>query len=281
MGLDLDEASPTLFVTNHGRQGVRIELFRLDFDELTANHVRSIVHPLVRAPNSIAVINSHELLVTNQHYFLASDYPLLSRAETYLAPPLGTVVHIRILSNGSVDAQVVASLPYANGKAVLNETTVAVSASNKAAVYFYTYAVATSYGQPSFSSVPVAPHPTLKYHSRVRVPFMPDNLSVSRDSALIIAGHPHLRILFQFAHSRRVCNRPEELIKPENRHRREHECEAVTAPSWVSEWTEAGGLQHIYSGYDYPSSATAVRDGYKNVGIVAGLYAKGLMVWRD
>ncbi len=172
-------------------------MFHLDFDALSASHVSTLKHPLVRAPNSIAVINSHELLVTNQHYFLASEYPLLCKAETYLAPPLGTVVHVRILANGSVDAQVVARLAYPNGIVLLNETTLAVSATNKAAVYLYTYEAATSDGSDDSADVSPTPprlHPVLKYHSQIRVPFLPDT-SMSRDGSLIIAGHPNLPIL--------------------------------------------------------------------------------------
>ncbi|KAH8901438.1 putative paraoxonase [Thozetella sp. PMI_491] len=281
LGLELDEATSTLFVTNHQRQGPGVEVFKLDFDALTATYIRSIVHPLVHAPNSVAVIDSRSFLVTNQHYFVVADYPLLSQIETYTAPPIGTVVHVRILSNGTVDAEVVARLPYPNGIVLFNETTVAVSSSNNAAVYFYAYTPAASLESPADSSAPRQSHPTLKYRSSIRVPFHPDNLSVSRDGTLFIAGHPHLRTLGQFTRSRQICNRPEVLAKPEHADMREHGCKALSAPSWVSEWSEAQGLRHIYSGYEYPSSATAARDVDKNVGIVAGLYAKGIMVWRE
>lgn len=58
-------------------------------------------------------------------------------------------------------------------------------------------------------------------------------------------------------------------------------CEGTGAASWASEWTPEGGVKHIYAGWEYPTSASVVRDRERGVGIVTGLYAKGLLVWRD
>jgi arylesterase / paraoxonase len=257
-------------VTNHGRQGSRIEQFDLDLDSLTATHVRTIVHPLINIPNSIAAISASEFYVTNQHYFLAREYPLLSMLETYLAPPIATVVHVHLLENGTVDAAVVARQAFPNGILLYNDTTLAVASSSKRTVYFYTVIPAAD----------AAGHPSLQLADSFRLPFLPDNLAISNDDgALLVAGHPHVQSLNNFARSRKICHRPEVLeIQGQEA---QTMCAETRAASWAVEWTPDGGVKDIYAGWEYPTSASIVRDKTRRVGIVAGLYAKGLLVWRD
>ncbi|KAI1078726.1 putative paraoxonase [Whalleya microplaca] len=274
LGLEFHEPSSTLFVTNHRRQGSRIEQFHLDLETLTATHVRSLSHPLIRTPNSIVALSESEFFFTNQHHFTAREHPsLLWGLETYVALPIASVVHARILEDGALDgaldAAVVARQAYPNGIALLNDTTLAVAATNKRLVYLYTV-----------SSQGTQTHPSLKLDSSIWLPFLPDNLAVSKsDGALLIAGHPHLPSLNKFARSRQICHRPEESAK-KGREIKDM-CAGTGAASWTSEWTPEGGVKHIYSGWEYPSSATVVRDREKGVGIVAALYARGLLVWRD
>lgn len=257
-------------MTNHGRQGSRIEQFDLDLETLTATHVRTVVHPLISIPNSIAAVSTSEFYVTNQHHFTARENPLLWALETYLAPPIATVVHVHILENGTVDAAVVARQAYPNGIVHLNDTTLAVASSSKRTVNLYTVSPAAD----------AAGHPTLQLADSFWLQFLPDNLAVSKeDGALLVAGHPHLPSLNKFARSRKVCNRPEvlEALGEEG----EAMCAQTGAASWAIEWTPEGGVRDIYAGWEYPSSASVVRDRKRRVGIVAGLYAKGLLVWRD
>lgn len=269
IGFEYDEPSSTLFITNHGRQGSRIEQFNLDLDTLTATHVRSIVHPLISIPNSIAAVSGSEFYVTNQHHFTAREHPILWAVETYAAPPIATVVHVNILEDGTVDAAVVARQAYPNGIVLLNETTLAVASSSKRTVNLYTVSPAQT-----------PQHPSLELADSFWLPFLPDNLAVSKsDGALLVAGHPHLPSLNKFARSRRICHRPEVLQTQDQE--TQAMCAATGAASWASEWTPEGGVTHIYAGWDYPTSASVVRDKEKRFGIVAGLYAKGLLVWRD
>ncbi|KAI1381968.1 putative paraoxonase [Hypoxylon crocopeplum] len=272
LGLEFHEPSSTLFLTNHPRQGPRIEQFHLDLDTLTATHLRSLSHPLIRVPNAIAAVSESEFFVTNQHHFTAREHPrLLWAPETYIAPPIASVVHVRILENGTLDAAVVARQAYPNGIALFSDTTLAVASSNKRLVYLYSISSGAGVTQT---------HPSLKLASSIWLPFMPDNLAVSKnDGALLIAGHPHLPSLNKFASSRRVCYRPEVLAESEPE--AQQMCATTGAASWASEWTPEGGVEHIYAGWEYPTSATVVRDREKGVGIVMGLYAKGLLVWRD
>lgn len=297
LGLAFDEASGTLFAVSHARAGSRIERFALDLAALTATHTGTIRHPRIRAPNSIALVNAHELYVTNDHFFVARRSGWLSKLETMLALPLGSVVHVKLgeqeqeqdeteragrggngnggSGNGGngngeetktlpVSVRVVARVAFANGIHMLNATTVAVAACSRAAIYLYER-------QQDDAS--------LAFKTSFRVPFLPDNLSV-HGGKLYLAGHPHFPSLARFTQTRRVCNEPLELAKA-SPSVQEYCQTGAPAPSWVAEWTDEGGLTSLYAGTGYPSSATAAKDPSRGVGIVAGLYAKGLLVWRD
>ncbi|RYP91875.1 hypothetical protein DL770_001997 [Monosporascus sp. CRB-9-2] len=284
LGMAFDEASSTLFVANHAKAGPRIEVFKLEINALKATHVRTVSHPLIHGPNSIALVSSEEFFVTNDHAIPATRSKFLSVLETYLAPPTGTVVYVD-LRGAEVEADVVARAPFANGMEILNATTVAVASSSRGAVYLYTLTPhpLPSSPQPNDDKAAQKRTPELTYASRIKVPFVPDNLSLSRSKTgktkLIIAGHAHAPSLTHFAATRHICNDPAELARadPETA----SYCEAATAPSWVSEWSEEDGLRHLYVDTEYPSSATAARDADRGVGIVAGLYAKGLLIWRE
>lgn len=271
IGLEYHEPSATLFVTNHLRKGgPRIEQFRLDLDAMTATHLRSISHPLLNSPNSIAAYNGEEFFVTNQLFFMPAYHPVLSLLETYFGPPLARIVHVRILPSGEIDASVVKRQTYPNGITFLHdESQVAVASSNKAIVYIYNV---TNHG--------AAGHPTLKLEYTIsNLPFLPDNVATTPEGALLIAGHPHLGHLGAFGNTRRICHRPEVLAKASDAEK--EMCAKTQAGSWVSEWTSDGGLSHIYSDWEYPTACTAVRERARGFGIITGLYARGILVWKD
>ncbi|CEI40078.1 unnamed protein product [Fusarium venenatum] len=259
LGLAFDEQTSNLFVTNHAQAGPRIEMFNLDIDSLTARYIQTIEHPLIHGPNSIAIINGQELYVSNDHYITKRQSVLVSNLETYLGTPTGTVVHVSI-KGSEIQAKVVARVPFANGIEILNSSTVAVASSSRAAVYFFD-----------------TPNPTaLKYKSKIMLPFLPDNLSGYGDK-LMIAGHAHMPSLVKFTQSRRICNDPVEY-EHANSKTKEY-CETAEATSWAAEWSESEGLKNLYVDTEYPSSSTVVKGG--RVGIITGLYAKGILVWRD
>lgn len=156
-------------------------------------------------------------------------------------------------------------MPFANGIEILNKTTVAVSATSRAAVYLYNLEREGDYG-------------SLKYTAQIPTPFAPDNLSLTKGK-LMIAGHPQVAILAKYAATRHVCYDDKRLAAADDEMKRY--CETVSAPSWVAEWAEDSGLKNLYVGTEYASSATAARDADRGVGIVAGLYARGIMVWKD
>ncbi|OCL02849.1 putative paraoxonase [Glonium stellatum] len=255
LGIEYYMPTSTLYVVNHARTGSTIEIFRLSVSSFTATHVRTLRHPLVHTPNSIAAISDMEIYFTNDHYFPVRKSPLLAKAETFLAVPGGSVVHIDLTTDS---ARSVAHIPFANGIAVLNETTLAVSSSSKPGIYIYA----------------MTKQRDLVLQKVVRVPSLVDNISVDENGKLLIAGHPHVPSFLTVSGSRALCN-------SEKQKESESEVCKVRAPSWVGEWTEDAGLTELYQGLEYETSSTAIRDAKRGVGIVTGLYAKGIMVWKE
>lgn len=164
-------------------------------------------------------------------------------------------MHVNLITDS---AKIVAHIPFANGIAVLNETTLAVSSTSKPGVYLYTMTKQSG----------------LVLQKVIRVPSLIDNLSVDADGKLLIAGHPHAPSLVTVSDARALCNSD----KPAER---ESEVCKVRAPSWVGEWTEEAGLRELYQGLDFETSCTAIRDTKKGLGIVTGLYERGIMVWKE
>ena len=261
LGLAFDERSSHLYVVNHARAGSRIELFELNLKKATAKHLRTIQHPLLHAPNAISIMSSHEIHVTNDHQFTTRTSNFLSKLETYLGWAGGSVVYVN-LANDQVEARTVAHVAFANGIHKVNATTMAVASSNGGVVKLFDF----------------KPNGDLDYISDITLSFFPDNLSIS-DGKLLIAGHPHLPSLTKFAGSRYICNYPDELEKASPAMK--EYCENSLCPSALAEWTEEQGVRMLYSGLDQPASTTGARDAKRKTGIITGLYAKGIFVWRE
>ncbi|RGP79060.1 serum paraoxonase lactonase 3 [Fusarium longipes] len=226
LGLAFDQQTSNLFIANHAQAGSRIEMFNLDIGSLTARYIQTIEHPLLHGPNSIAIVNSHELYVSNDHHITKRQSAFISSLETYLGTPTGTVVHVS-LKESEVQAKVVARVPFANGIEILNSSTVAVASSSRGAIYLFD-----------------TPNPTIfKYNSKILLPFLPDNLSGSGEK-LMIAGHGHIPSLAKFTHSRRVCNDPAEFERADSKAK--ELCKTAKAPSWAAEWTESEGLKNLF-----------------------------------
>jgi arylesterase/paraoxonase len=219
--------------------------------------VQTFKHPLLNAPNSIHSLGDGKLLITNDHYIGSLISPLISRVETFSAIPGGSVVYADI--HDPSQTKTLVRVPFANGIAMLNSTTVAVASSAKMGVNLYTFS-------PD----------TVKLHFRkfIRVPSSIDNLSVDASGKLLMAGHPFAPGLMKVSAGRAKCN-----IQGSEEEKKACEC---TAASWVAEWSEEGGLNTLYknNGDEFCSSSTFARDAGRGVGIVTGLYEKGLLVAR-
>jgi len=92
----------------------QIELFVHTVGSKTAQHVRSIVHPLIRTPNDLLAISESEFLVTNDHYYREGFMRLVEEFIRGLQC-WTDLLHIRF-DDKSVDAAVALdSIPTNNG----------------------------------------------------------------------------------------------------------------------------------------------------------------------
>jgi arylesterase/paraoxonase len=251
LGIEFDAATWTLFVVNHGRNtGSIIEVFQVSIQDAVATYVHT--------PNSIHSLGDGKLLVTNDHYIGSLISPFLSQVETFAGIPGGSVVYTDI--HKPSHTKVLARVPFANGIVMLNSTTVAVATSSKAGVYFYQFDADT---------------PALKFRKYVRMPSGVDNLSTDSSGKLLMAGHPFAPALVNVAKNRANCNM-------EGSREQKKACHC-TAPSWVAEWTEDGGLNTLYKndGEEFCSSSTFARDVERGFSIVTGLYERGLLVVKE
>lgn len=260
LGIEYNAASSTLLVSNHDIEGPRIEIFTLEISSHppVARHIRTITSPLIKSPNAILALNQHEFYFTNDHHFQARNSPLLSKLETYAGLPLGDIVHVDMHNEASATLRTVANVPFANGLTLLNDSVLAVAASSSSQLRLYDIQHGGS----------------LKLATEIWTPFLPDNLSCDQKGAILISGHPHPHSLEKLVDDRRHCLEDHSMDF--------QKCHTGSAPSWVSEWTWEGGLRTLYtSATEFGSSSTALRDTEYNVGIITGLYEKGILVWRD
>jgi arylesterase/paraoxonase len=182
--------------------------------------------------------------------------PLLSKIETFSGAPGGTIVYVDTRFPKS--ARVVARVPFANGVAFVNTTTLAVASTSKSGFYLFE----------------VRENHDLSLKKIVRTPAAVDNLSVDGKGKVLLAGHPFGPALMRVSKGRVTCNPHGDL--------QEKEACKCTAPSWVAEWSEKDGLATLYknNGEEFCSSSTAVRDNDRGVGIVTGLYESGILIFK-
>lgn len=259
LGIEYDAANSRIFIVNHAGTGSKIEVFKLFIEETAATHIGSITHPLLHAPNSIALLSDTELLVSNDHYFLKRSQPSLAAIETYLGLPGGNIAHVKLSDSvtQTVAVKILARVPFANGVALMNDTALAVASTSGAAVLLYK----TTSG---FQDVSLA--------QTIHLPFLPDNLSVDGDGIILIAGHPFAPAVETTAQKNAFCSHSGVA--------EEHSCKE-RAPSWVAEWSSQAGLRNLYIGNEISTSTTAIRDVQRGIGLVTGLYDSGLLWWKE
>ncbi|KAH9868632.1 hypothetical protein J1614_007704 [Plenodomus biglobosus] len=259
LGIEFDHETSTLYVINHSRNvGSVVEVFKVSIPEATATHVQTFKHELLHAPNAIHILGPGKLLITNDHHFRAAVSPLLSRIETFSGLPGGTIVYADL--QNPEETKLLARVPFANGVKMLNSTTVAVASSSKPGIYFYSWSPETR---------------SLQFKNYVRTTVAADNLSVDSKGRLLVSGHPFAPGLMVVSKGRAKCD----LAGSEE----EKKACGCTAPSWVAEWSEEGGLKELYKndGREFCSSSTFARDVGRGIGIVSGLYNSGIMVVRE
>lgn len=253
LGLSLHLPTNTLLAVNHGTSGSTVDQFHFSRLGNSATYIRSLSSPYLRAPNAVLQISNTEVLVTNDHFFTPRKSKWLNKIETYLGLPLGGVTYLNLETGAATQ---VARIAFANGIALLNQTTVAVASSSSAKVFLYEMDNITS-------------PPTLTYKEPIAMPFWPDNLHMA-GGKLFIAGHAQLSGLTKLSESRQHCGADTKSAG----------CDAV-APSYVAQWTREKGVEDVYVGTEiYASSGIAV-DEKRGVGVISGLYGKGLLIWNQ
>lgn len=238
---------------NHGVHGSTLDQFHFSRLGNSATYIRSFSSPYLRAPNAVIQISTTEVLVTNDHFFTPRASKWLNKIETYLGLPLGGVTYLNLQTG---EATQIARIPFANGIALLNQTTVAVASSSSAKVFLYS--LDRSHSPPTLSLV-----------ESISTPFWPDNLHTSGDK-LFIAGHAQLSGLTKFAESRAKCRADTKSVG----------CDAK-APSYVAQWTREKGVEDVYVGTEIYSSSGVGIDEKRGVGVISGLYGKGLLIWGE
>ncbi|KAL2819086.1 hypothetical protein BDW59DRAFT_123598 [Aspergillus cavernicola] len=259
LGVDYHRDTSTLFVCNHHTEGSRVDIFHLHLSSTNAvaTHTRTILHPLIRTPNSIVALDEYQFYVTNDHYARQRDSRALALLETYAGIPGGTVAYVDLAAE-TADVRTVARAPFANGAALLNHTTLAVAATSAAEIRLYT----------------IRDDHSLQQTSTIKVPYMPDNLSADKDGSLLIGGHPHPPSLEKLVRHRISCIDDDGIVPKE--------CWKSTSPTWVSRWTPSKGVEDLYvTSKEFGSGCAAAKDSTRNVGIMTGLYENGVLVWRE
>ncbi|PYH81048.1 calcium-dependent phosphotriesterase [Aspergillus uvarum CBS 121591] len=260
LGLAYNPKTLQLFVANHAPTGSAIELFTLDPnpEAPSLHHEKTITHPLLHGPNALLAISEHELYITNDHLFTQRASPFLARLETYSAYPGGTVVYANLQTD---TYKVVAHLPYANGIAALNQTHVAVASTTTPSVTVYRINPATKDLEKALS---------------FRTRFLVDNLSTDGKGKLIMAGHPFFPAVAKVAQSNWV-------VDFEGNGRGMPVAKRGRAPSWVAEWdgNVEGRVEDLFVGDEFGTSSTAVRDVKRGLGLISGLYERGVLVWKE
>jgi arylesterase/paraoxonase len=254
LGIEYWAPSNTLYVINHGTLISTIEIFSVDFSKSTATHVRSFSHALIPYPNSLALVGKDEFYVTNDHLIGARTSQLFAKIETYLSIPLASVVYVDL---NAEKVAVSARVAWANGITLLNPTTIAVASTSTPGVYLYSYDPETK---------------ILVNLSLQRLPFFPDNISTDSRGRLLITGHPHppsLEIVSKTNYQFDLDGKKDDSARPRS-------------PSWVVEW-DGEMVRDIYvdDGTEFGCSSTAVWDNSRGVGIITGLYEKGILVWTN
>lgn len=255
LGIEFWAPTNTLYVINHGMNISTIEKFSVDFSKSTATHVRSFAHALVNYPNSLALVGEDEFFVTNDHFIGARSSKTFAQVETYLAPPLASIVYVNMETR---QVAVSGRVAWANGVTMINSFTLAVASTSTPGVYLYSYDPDTK---------------ILINLTLIPLPFFPDNLSTDSDGTLLIAGHPHppsLAVVAETNHQFQLDGAKDDAKRPRS-------------PSWTAEWDiESREVRDIYvnDGSEFGSSSTIVRDKSRGVGIITGLYEKGILVWK-
>ena len=157
-----------LFVINHPTTGEElVEIFDIGpAGDLT--HLETVSFPAMRSPNDLVAVGPRQFYATNDRRFSAGPMSVL---EAYLALPITDVVYF----DGETGRSILGGLTYANGiNKSVDGTNIYVAELLKRHIGIYDRDAQTG---------------ALKRIKKLNVDTAPDNIEVSRDGALWVAGH--------------------------------------------------------------------------------------------
>ncbi|KAF4308393.1 Glycoside hydrolase family 16 [Botryosphaeria dothidea] len=338
LGIDYHAASSTLFVVNHASAGPTVELFDYTpwngFGRAVATHRVTVQHDGLWTPNSLHALNASSFLATNDHFFRVRDRFVAQKLETYAALPGGNVVQVTLppalppadaetgeiaLAAADVGVRTVANgIPFANGIALLNASTLAVASTGARSVRLYDLTTAPESGAVA-----------TELRAEVRAPAMLDNVFVDARGRLLAAGHPRPGALTATVAVRAECVRlraraaaaavaqhgedegvdtrlgedaseQEELADAQRKRTVEVvlseeeksglercvETYDATPPSWVGELVvgedgEFAWRELLVGHQGYGASSGVARDTKEGIVLVSGLYESGIFVGKE
>jgi len=158
-----------LFVVNHPGGGIEtVEIFSVDLEN-RLTHIETISFDAMYSPNDVVAVGPRQFYVTNDRAF---DKGLMSILELYLAFPLTTIAYF-----DGVEGHVAAEgLTYANGiNQSLDGRSIYVAEFLRQSITVFDRNQKTG---------------DLSKERRFKVRTGPDNIDISSDGKLWIAGHP-------------------------------------------------------------------------------------------
>ncbi|KAJ5937438.1 hypothetical protein N7454_004738 [Penicillium verhagenii] len=80
----------------------QVELFRHVLQSDTIQHVRSILHPLVKTPNDLYAVSPHSFFVTNDHFYREGTMRMVE--DFYSGAKWSSIIHVQLTDLKTTDA---------------------------------------------------------------------------------------------------------------------------------------------------------------------------------
>jgi arylesterase / paraoxonase len=223
-----------LFVVNHPAGGPEaVEIFDVGA-ESDLVHLESVSFEAMRSPNDVLGVGPHQFYATNDQRF---ETGVMATLEPYFALPVTDAVYY----DGETGRSIAGGLTYANGINISADgSTVYIAELLKRRIGVYTRDAKTG---------------ALKRVRTLSVDTAPDNIEVSRDGALWIAGHPKI---FEFVDHAEDAN--------------------VIAPSQVIRLDPDGESKPVFVALDGEINAASVGAAWDNTLIVGAVFDGHVMV---
>lgn len=285
LGIDYHAASSTLFVVNHASAGPTVELFDYTpwngFGRAVATHRVTVQHDGLWTPNSLHALNASSFLATNDHFFRVRDRFVAQKLETYAALPGGNVVQVTLpaalppadaetgeiaLAAADVSVRTVANgIPFANGIALLNASTLAVASTGARSVRLYGLATAPESGAVA-----------AELQAEVRAPAMLDRRLGEDASEQEELADAQRKRTVEVVLSEEERSGLERCVKTYD----------ATPPSWVGELVvgedgEFAWRELLVGHQGYGASSGVARDTKEGIVLVSGLYESGIFVGKE